>query len=752
MLTLRTIISVCIVLNGAVLGIIAISLPKELPCHASQESTQVNKAILSFVIIAQCIEPAFFICFASLCLVSLSNDVDEGILTASEKEHVFASGNDVEIHSIYSETVIDKWQHRLSTTSKLVRYACCNSFGGANISEGYDDVALVFARLFHHNGFFDIVPSDIVAGFILVRYEQMTHRRQVLQALTRAVSDPSRSPATTNEGTRSIVGQKATPQERAQVRSTSGEDEESKASGSVIRTAYDEMYKQSTVPNLTKQQKRRVSFSDRQEERTIPAESPVSESENTPSTTSVGGLPIPELPEDAIGTGRKMAVLPQGILRDVITDFTDIEFDTAEEEGGVDERQYDEYIGRPRESYDREVQNQQNPVTAKVKIMVQQGQSSDSMTEIDVTLLKSIAKMSLLASYLYSVTISLPTAMPENAHATNATMEEGVQQSATSSWWPSWLCWASQEQIAKDAQARKHWTEKNCCPGCDICCDNLCYAITSGCGQQPEGGMRLFCGWWFGSKLEVHPKNRPNKADKEQGNHHGTHSSIPSKLHSWSHDSSGGEGTAPNTSSTMRSNVSPKTTSPVLLGQSMFDRARSHSIAHINVDMKELQARCDAVKASHTSTHYDESNDEESQRDYPEWNDYDIKNCQTQQRREGLIKDMSISDEHKSSETDKAAKKKSFAAENFHGINFLARDLTLISTSSELISGTELIYVSAQRQANDVLHKPYAVFVDHRDCRVIIAIRGTMSLEDAITDALCDPEEVSTSILFVARI
>jgi hypothetical protein len=168
-LTLRTVISVCLILNGAVLGIISISLPKALPCHATHESSQVNKAIISFLIIAQCIEPASFLCFASLCLVSPYKDVEHGILTESEKRQ--ADHEDIEIHSVYSETVIDKWQQRLATTSKVIRYACCNSLGGSNISEGYNEVAVVFARLFHHNGFFDIVPSDIVAGFILVRYE-----------------------------------------------------------------------------------------------------------------------------------------------------------------------------------------------------------------------------------------------------------------------------------------------------------------------------------------------------------------------------------------------------------------------------------------------------------------------------------------------------------------------------------------------------------------------------------------------------
>lgn len=55
-------------------------------------------------------------------------------------------------------------------------------------------------------------------------------------------------------------------------------------------------------------------------------------------------------------------------------------------------------------------------------------------------------------------------------------------------------------------------------------------------------------------------------------------------------------------------------------------------------------------------------------------------------------------------------------------------------TSQEL--DTQLVYTNV---TNSTRLKPYAIFYDEAEDEVIIAIRGTLSLDDCITDALAEP-------------
>lgn len=52
---------------------------------------------------------------------------------------------------------------------------------------------------------------------------------------------------------------------------------------------------------------------------------------------------------------------------------------------------------------------------------------------------------------------------------------------------------------------------------------------------------------------------------------------------------------------------------------------------------------------------------------------------------------------------------------------------------------TELVYGNFK---NDVLASPYCVFVDHEKRRVVVAFRGTMSIEDAVTDGIANTVEM----------
>ena len=53
---------------------------------------------------------------------------------------------------------------------------CCNLFGGANVGQDIEAVAKVLTVFFHHDGFLDVVPSDVVAGILLVRLQQRSRK------------------------------------------------------------------------------------------------------------------------------------------------------------------------------------------------------------------------------------------------------------------------------------------------------------------------------------------------------------------------------------------------------------------------------------------------------------------------------------------------------------------------------------------------------------------------------------------------
>jgi hypothetical protein len=48
----------------------------------------------------------------------------------------------------------------------------CNLFGGKHIQNDLTNVAKLLTSFFHHDGFLDIVPSDVIAGIVLLRIQQ----------------------------------------------------------------------------------------------------------------------------------------------------------------------------------------------------------------------------------------------------------------------------------------------------------------------------------------------------------------------------------------------------------------------------------------------------------------------------------------------------------------------------------------------------------------------------------------------------
>ena len=63
------------------------------------------------------------------------------------------------------------------------------------------------------------------------------------------------------------------------------------------------------------------------------------------------------------------------------------------------------------------------------------------------------------------------------------------------------------------------------------------------------------------------------------------------------------------------------------------------------------------------------------------------------------------------------------------------------------IRNSRLIYANF---SNDVSIRPYAVFYDTAKQCLVITIRGTLSLEDCITDATAEPKSLVESGMFPA--
>ena len=69
------------------------------------------------------------------------------------------------------------WMKRFRTIVNVCHKSTWCLFGKYTGTEGYDEVASILTHFFHHDGFLDVVPSDVLAGVILVRMEQKERER-----------------------------------------------------------------------------------------------------------------------------------------------------------------------------------------------------------------------------------------------------------------------------------------------------------------------------------------------------------------------------------------------------------------------------------------------------------------------------------------------------------------------------------------------------------------------------------------------
>ena len=138
----------------AVFGLVVIANRVSVPCTADiVDTTRVTVILLSVVVFSQLIDIAALLC---CCYLFSANKVNDP--AASEP--------------LDEEWANSAWERRCRTVCKSLQVCTCNIFGGSNATEDLEKVAKILTAFFHHEGFLDVVPSDVVAGILLVRMQQ----------------------------------------------------------------------------------------------------------------------------------------------------------------------------------------------------------------------------------------------------------------------------------------------------------------------------------------------------------------------------------------------------------------------------------------------------------------------------------------------------------------------------------------------------------------------------------------------------
>jgi len=72
---------------------------------------------------------------------------------------------------VYQSDIL--WENRCRFWCKFLSFVSCYIFGGQEVESGdYTDIARVLTDYFEHEGILDIVPSDIVAAFVILQKKQ----------------------------------------------------------------------------------------------------------------------------------------------------------------------------------------------------------------------------------------------------------------------------------------------------------------------------------------------------------------------------------------------------------------------------------------------------------------------------------------------------------------------------------------------------------------------------------------------------
>lgn len=154
-----------IVLGGmqfllAIFGVFVVSRNSFVPCARTfQMSKTFDLTLLSVIIISQLVDISSLVC----CCYTFSS---------TRESDKFGDDDDVAT-SIF--------EGRCKSLVHYIKIISCNLFGSSYTDTDLKAVAKVLTAFFHHTGFLDVVPSDIMAGIILVRIQQRAKRLKISQ-------------------------------------------------------------------------------------------------------------------------------------------------------------------------------------------------------------------------------------------------------------------------------------------------------------------------------------------------------------------------------------------------------------------------------------------------------------------------------------------------------------------------------------------------------------------------------------------
>lgn len=188
-------------------GFVIVFAHSQIPCSTSFQDN-VDTALLSFVVISQLIDVITQLC---CCYIFSAQKIEEELEPddgESDEESVTLhqieldmENNEEERDSLKLEELeeggstnsntlskkqnrklrrtrrrgdstitlseeISVWESRCKSICKGLQMVSCNAFGGANlhVAEDFEAVAKVLTHFFQHDGFLDVVPSDVAAG------------------------------------------------------------------------------------------------------------------------------------------------------------------------------------------------------------------------------------------------------------------------------------------------------------------------------------------------------------------------------------------------------------------------------------------------------------------------------------------------------------------------------------------------------------------------------------------------------------
>jgi sn1-specific diacylglycerol lipase len=142
-----------------------------LCCCSLLRSTKYVLIVLLFFTLCS-LHDSVFLAFTASSRISEGLDGSYGIGAEDVEAGGLAGTQRTGKDALTLDSSKELWQDRCRTGCRCLQLTTCNLFGGHHIGEDLEAVGEIFAQFFHHDGFLDVVPSDVVAGLVLVRLQQ----------------------------------------------------------------------------------------------------------------------------------------------------------------------------------------------------------------------------------------------------------------------------------------------------------------------------------------------------------------------------------------------------------------------------------------------------------------------------------------------------------------------------------------------------------------------------------------------------